>query len=51
MYINIHVNRPVFCGTVPRFRTYSRCPAFTYFYPAFADCKADRREIARLSYS
>ena len=48
---SIRVNRPVLRGTVPRFSTYSRCPAFTYFYPAFADCQADWREIARLSYS
>ena len=48
---SMHVNRPVFRGTVLRFRTYSRCPTFTYFYPAFADCQADWREIARLSYS
>ena len=38
---NIRVNRPVLRGTVPIFSTYSRCPAFTYFYPAFADCQAD----------
>ena len=41
IYKCIRVNRPVLRRTVPRFSTYS----------AFADCQADWREIARLSYS